>query len=60
VPPDELMTTLTDRKIAEHERVTYETQQQAPEVKQQLQQATALAATQAKVFDAGTATTGGR
>jgi uncharacterized membrane protein YqiK len=52
VPPDELMKTLTDRKIAEQERVTYETQRQAQEVKQQLEQATALAATQAKVVDA--------
>src|SRR6202023_262386 len=51
-PPDELMKTLTDRKIAEQERVTYETQRQAQEVKQQLEQATALAATQAKVVDA--------
>jgi hypothetical protein len=32
--------------------VTYETQRQAQEVKQQLEQATALAATQAKVVDA--------
>jgi hypothetical protein len=46
------MKTLTDRKIAEQERVTYETQRQAQEVKQQLEQATALAATQAKVVDA--------
>jgi uncharacterized membrane protein YqiK len=52
VPPDQLMKTLTDRKIAEQERVTYETQRQAQEVKQQLEQATALAATQAKVVDA--------
>jgi uncharacterized membrane protein YqiK len=52
VPPEELMKTLTDRKIAEQERVTYETQRQAQEVKQQLEQATALAATQAKVVDA--------
>jgi uncharacterized membrane protein YqiK len=52
VPPDELMKTLTDRKIAEQEQVTYETQRQAQEVKQQLEQATALAATQAKVVDA--------
>ena len=51
VPPDELMKTLTDRKIAEQERVTYETQRQAQEVKQQLEQAKALAATQAKVVD---------
>jgi uncharacterized membrane protein YqiK len=52
VPPADLMKTLTDRKIAEQERVTYETQRQAQEVKQQLEQATALAATQAKVVDA--------
>src|SRR5579863_8979969 len=52
VPPDQLMKTLTDRKIAEQERVTYETQRQAQEVRQQLEQATALAATQAKVVDA--------
>jgi uncharacterized membrane protein YqiK len=52
VPPDELMKTLTDRKIAEQERVTYETQRQAQAVKQALEQATALAATQAKVVDA--------
>ena len=52
VPPDQLMKTLTDRKLAEQERVTYETQRQAQEIKQQLEQATALAATQAKVVDA--------
>lgn len=52
VPPDELMKTLTDRKIAEQERVTYETQRQAQIVKQELEQATALAMTQAKVVDA--------
>jgi uncharacterized membrane protein YqiK len=52
VPPDELMKTLTDRKLAEQERVTYDTQRQAQDIKQQLEQATALAATQAKVVDA--------
>jgi uncharacterized membrane protein YqiK len=52
VPPDELMKTLTDRKLAEQERVTYDTQREAQNVKQQLEQATALAATQAKVVDA--------
>jgi uncharacterized membrane protein YqiK len=52
VPPEQLMKTLTDRKLAEQERVTYETQRQAQEVRQQLEQATALAATQAKVVDA--------
>ena len=52
VPPDELMRTLTDRKLAEQERVTYETQRQAQGVRQELQQATALADTQARVVDA--------
>ena len=52
VPPEELMRTLTDRKIAEQERVTYETQRQAQTVRQELQQATALADTQARVVDA--------
>ncbi|HEY2686096.1 MAG TPA: SPFH domain-containing protein [Steroidobacteraceae bacterium] len=52
VPPDQLMKTLTDRKLAEQERVTFETQRQAQAVRQELEQATALAATQAKVVDA--------
>jgi len=52
VPPDALMKTLTDRKLAEQERVTFDTQRQAQVVKQELEQATALAATQAKVVDA--------
>jgi uncharacterized membrane protein YqiK len=51
-PPDQLMRTLTDRKIAEQERVTYETQRQAQGVRQELEQATALADTQARVVDA--------
>lgn len=50
-PPDELMKTLTDRKIAEQERVTYETQRLAEVVRKELQQAKALADTQAKVVD---------
>jgi uncharacterized membrane protein YqiK len=50
-PPDDLMKTLTDRKIAEQERVTYETQRQAEVVRKELQQARALADTQAKVVD---------
>jgi uncharacterized membrane protein YqiK len=52
VPPEQLMKTLTDRKLAEQERVTYETQRLAQAVRQELEQATALAATQAKVVDA--------
>jgi uncharacterized membrane protein YqiK len=50
-PPEELMKTLTDRKIAEQERVTYETQRQAEIVRKELQQARAIADTQAKVVD---------
>jgi uncharacterized membrane protein YqiK len=50
-PPDSLMKTLTDRKIAEQEIVTYETQRGAQEIRQKLEQATAMAATQAKVVD---------
>lgn len=52
VPPDQLMKTLTDRKLAEQERVTYDTQRQAQDIRQKLEQATALAATQATVVDA--------
>ncbi len=52
VPPEQLMQTLTDRKQAEQERVTFETQKQAQAVRQELEQATALANTQAKVVDA--------
>ncbi len=52
VPPEELMKTLTDRKLAEQERVTFDTQRMAQIVRQELEQATALAATQAKVVDA--------
>ncbi len=50
-PPDDLMKTLTDRKLAEQERVTYETQRQAEIVRKELQQARAVAETQAKVVD---------
>jgi uncharacterized membrane protein YqiK len=52
VPPEALMKTLTDRKIADQERVTYETQQLTQTMRQKLEQATALAATQAQVVDA--------
>jgi len=52
VPPEELMKTLTDRKIAEQEQVTFETQRKAQEMRQTLKQATALADTQATVVDA--------
>ncbi|MCC5616191.1 flotillin family protein [Nostoc sp. CHAB 5836] len=42
-PPDELMHTLTDRKIAEEKRKTYEVQQMAQTQRQQLVRETALA-----------------
>ena len=50
-PPEALMKTLTDRKIAEQEQVTYKTQQLAEETRKDLQQARAMADTQAKVVD---------
>lgn len=52
VPPEDLMKTLTDRKIAEQEKVTYDTQREAEDVRKDLQQARALADTQARVVDA--------
>ncbi|MEM7802345.1 MAG: SPFH domain-containing protein [Chloroflexota bacterium] len=42
-PPDELMKTQTDRKIAEEERQTYEVQREAQEQRQLLVRETALA-----------------
>ncbi len=42
-PPESLMTTLTDRKIAEEQRKTYEVQQEAQNQRQQLVRETALA-----------------
>ncbi len=42
-PPDSLMKTLTDRKIAEEQKVTYETQRMAQETRQKLEKETALA-----------------
>jgi uncharacterized membrane protein YqiK len=51
VPPDELMKTLTDRKLAEQEQITYQTQQLAEETRKELEQARAIANTQARVVD---------
>jgi uncharacterized membrane protein YqiK len=51
-PPETLMKTLTDRKIAEQEQVTYKTQQLAEVTRKDLQQARAMADTQARVVDA--------
>lgn len=52
VPPEQLMKTLTDRKIAEQENVTYETQRLSEVTRKELEQARAQAATQARVVDA--------
>ena len=49
VPPDQLMKPLTDRKIAEQENITYGTQCLAQETRQKLEQAKAMADTQANV-----------
>ena len=51
-PPEMLMKTLTDRKIAEQQQITFETQRQAQGVKKDFAQAEALANTQALVVDA--------
>jgi hypothetical protein len=48
-PPDALMKTLTDRKIAEQEKMTYNTQKEAEEVRKSLAQAKAQADTQPSV-----------
>lgn len=51
VLPPELMKTLTDRKFAEQEKITFATQQMAEESRRELEQAKAIANTQAKVVD---------
>lgn len=51
-PPAELMKPLTDRKVAETEKKTYEVQTQAQTQRQQLEQAKALANTQPEVVAA--------
>lgn len=51
-PPVELMKTQTDRKIAEEEKKTYETQEAAQRQRQELVKATALANIQQQMVDA--------
>lgn len=51
-PPAELMKTLTDRKLAEQEQITYGTQEQAEMIRKNLAQATAMADTQPGVVTA--------
>ncbi len=50
-PPDALMKTLTDRKIAQQQKMTFETQRMAEDARKELQQAKAMADTQASVVD---------
>jgi uncharacterized membrane protein YqiK len=52
VPPAELMKTLTDRKIAQEEEKTFETQMNAQKVKQKLASETALANMQGEIVSA--------
>ncbi len=49
IPPKQLMVTQTDRKIAEEQRKTYETQELAQSQRQELVRATALADIQQKM-----------
>jgi uncharacterized membrane protein YqiK len=51
-PPAELMQTLTDRKLAEEQRKTYEVQQDAQTQRQQLVRETAIADMQAEIVKA--------
>ena len=52
VPPDSLMKTLTDRKIAEEQKVTYETQREAQETRQGKEKETAIADMQREIVTA--------
>jgi uncharacterized membrane protein YqiK len=52
VPPESLLKTLTDRKIAEEQKVTYETQKQAQETRQSLEKETAIADIQKEIVKA--------
>lgn len=52
VPPESLMKTLTDRKLAEEQKVTYETQMKAQETRQSLEKETAIAEMQKEIVKA--------
>lgn len=52
VPPDSLMKTLTDRKLAQEQMATYETQRKAQETRQLLEKETAIAEMQKEVVKA--------
>lgn len=51
-PPDSLMKTLTDRKLAEEQKVTYDTQRMAQETRQNLEKQTAIADMQKQIVEA--------
>jgi uncharacterized membrane protein YqiK len=52
VPPDSLMKTLTDRKLAEEEQKTYQTQKMAQEQRQGMEKETAIADMQKEIVKA--------
>jgi uncharacterized membrane protein YqiK len=52
VPPESLMKTLTDRKIAEEQKITYETEMQAQNTRQSLEKETAIADIQKEIVKA--------
>ncbi|MBV7529212.1 SPFH domain-containing protein [Chitinophaga sp. sic0106] len=52
VPPETLMKTLTDRKIAEEQKVTYDTERLAQETRQKLEKETAIAEIQKEIVKA--------
>ena len=52
VPPESLMKTLTDRKLAEEQKITYETQKKAQETRQALEKETAVAEMQKEIVKA--------
>jgi uncharacterized membrane protein YqiK len=52
VPPESLMKTLTDRKLAEEQKVTYDTQKKAQETRQGMEKETAIADMQKEIVKA--------
>jgi uncharacterized membrane protein YqiK len=52
VPPESLMKTLTDRKLAEEQKITYDTQKKAQETRQLLEKETAIADIQKEIVKA--------
>lgn len=52
VPPESLMKTLTDRKIAEEQKVTFDTQMKAQETRQGMEKQTAIADMQKEIVKA--------